>query len=77
LQYHFDLGASIAYTISIVNLDENGAPISGEELQIDAGTSRYPFTRTPFILHVRQALKVAVAGAAVRQGQVFAALAKL
>lgn len=74
LQYHFDLGASVAYTISIVNLDAAGAPIAGEELQIDAGTSRYPFTRTPFVLLPRQALKVVVAGAAIRQGQVVAAV---
>mgnify|MGYP001389392958 CR=1 FL=1 len=76
MQYHFDLGASVVYTISIVNLDANGAPISGEELQIDTGTGRYPFTRSPFILLVRQALKIVVAGVGVRQGQVVATIIK-
>lgn len=76
LQYHFDLGASVAYTLSIVNLDADDAPIAGEELVIDTGTSRYPFTRTPFILLVRQALRIVVAGDAVRKGQVLAMLAK-
>lgn len=75
-QYHFDLGASVAYTIAIVNLDAAGAIISGEELQIDSGTSRYPFSRTPFVLMARQALRIVVAGAAVRQGQVIATVIK-
>lgn len=75
-QYHFDLGASVAYTISIVNLDAAGVPIPGEELQIDTGTSRFPFSRAPFLLMVRQALKLVVAGAAVRQGQVIGVIVK-
>ena len=69
-QYHFDLGASVAYVISIVNLDDDGVPIAGEALQIDADTGQYPFTRNPFILLPRQALQITVAGAAIREGQV-------
>ena len=76
-QYHFDLGASVLYTISIVNLDAAGVPIPGEELQIDTNTGRYPFTRTPFILLVRQALKIVAAGTGVRMGQVVGTVIKL
>lgn len=75
-QYHFDLGASVAYTLSIVNLDAAGVPLAGEALQIDTGTSRYPFSRSPFILLPRQALQIVVAGAAVRTGQVVGTILK-
>lgn len=75
-QYHFDLGASVLYTISIVNLDADGVPIAGQSLQIDTGTGQFPFTRTPFVLLVRQALQIVVAGAAVRTGQVVGLVVK-
>jgi hypothetical protein len=76
LQYQFDLGASVAYSIAIVNLDSTGAVISGESMVIDTGTSRYPSTRTPFWLTARQALQIIVAGAAVRFGQVIGVIEK-
>lgn len=76
LQYQFDLGASVAYSIAIVNLDADGAVISGESMVIDAATSRYPSTRNPFWLTARQALQIIVAGAAVRFGQVVAVVEK-
>lgn len=75
-QYVFDLGASVAYTVAVVNLDTAGAPIAGEELQIDAGTARYVSSRVPLVLLTGQALRVTATGAAIRQGQVVATINK-
>jgi hypothetical protein len=76
LQYQFDLGASVAYALSIVNLDAAGAVVAGSAIQIAAATAQYVFDRTPFILMPRQALQLTVAGAAARRAQVVAVIKK-
>lgn len=75
-QYLFEFGASVSYTVALVNLDADGNEIAGEALILEQGTAERTKYVENLLLTVGQALKVTAGGTASMLGQVAAISAR-
>ena len=64
MQYHFDLGGSVAFVLTVETYDAAGSVISGESMQILAATSRIVVGTPNWVLGKNQKLKLTTSGAA-------------
>lgn len=63
-QYTFDFGSVVDWTLSIVNLDDTGAVVSGEACRLDSGHGAYAarVENMHVLIGANQALKLTTEG---------------
>ena len=63
MQYHFDLGSSIAYVLTVETYDATGTVIAGESMQLLSATARIVVGTPNWALGKNQKLKLTTSGA--------------